>query len=106
MSISLDKEWYTINETSEILGVSTTVIWNRINKLKSSLINIKETEYKMERRKYLIHRDYINRCMEETSKKEWYSINETCKIIGISERWLYARIRNGSIPASERFNSL
>lgn len=100
MNLSLDKEWYTLKETSEILGISSTIIFNKINNIKSSLINIKESEYKMEKRKYLIHREYINRCMEHISKKEWYSIREACKIIGKSEKWLYRRLNNGSIPES------
>lgn len=101
MKISLHKEWYSIKETSEILRVSTTVIFNRLTNRKSSLIEIKEFEYKFAKGRYFVHKDYILRCMKtQNREKEWYTVKEASEFLGVSENWLRLRFNKGEIPKS------
>ncbi|NHC43443.1 hypothetical protein G6549_26705 [Bacillus sp. MM2020_1] len=105
MNISLVKEWYNTQETAEILGITTCVILSRINNRKSSLIEIKEVEYKKEKRKYLIHKDYIYRCNKEATEKVWFPISEASKLLGKSETWLRNKVDKGGIPKTAYQNT-
>lgn len=96
MNNSLNKEWYRTKETADILGVSEAVVRNRIYNKKSSLNKIKESEFKKEKGKHLLHRNFILRCQ----KKEWYTVAEACKMLTKSESWLRKKVNNGEVLQS------
>ncbi|MEI2356201.1 hypothetical protein, partial [Mesobacillus zeae] len=94
MSISFEKEWFSTTETAEILGVSYTSVINFLNNRNSLLCIINKSEYKKEKGKYLLHRDYINRCQ----RKEWFTVSEVSELLKKSESWVYYQFYNGKIP--------
>lgn len=85
-----------MKETAEILGISVSTLQFRIKKNRTSEIKVNESEYKVEKRKYFIHRDYIQRCTE----KEWLTVTEVSKLLGKSEGWIYNRLNKGEIHES------
>jgi hypothetical protein len=96
----LDKEWYTVTETSKILNIPTSTIRFRIKYKQSSVNKLEESEFKKEKGKYFIHKDYINRHLE----KVWFTVPETCKLLNKSENWLYYKYYKGKMKETDYNN--